>query len=60
MGYVCSSHISSRTYQNLKREGRGVLHTTDDVMLLACAAINVWQQEPRFTEVSGIQGQGAG
>ena len=54
--FVLKPYTSSRTYQNLKREGRGVLHTTDDVMLLACAAINVWQQEPRFTEVSGIQG----
>jgi hypothetical protein len=31
---------TSTTYRNLKRTGCGVLHVTDDVLLLAQAAIN--------------------
>ncbi|MBK96055.1 MAG: hypothetical protein CMJ79_10140 [Planctomycetaceae bacterium] len=54
--FVLKPYTSSRTYQNLKRQGRGIFHITDDVMLLACAAINVWSQSPEFasqTEVAG-------
>jgi hypothetical protein len=31
---------TSQTFQNLKRHGEGVLHVTDDVLLLAKAALN--------------------
>src|SRR6187431_856381 len=31
---------TSQTFQNLKRHGEGVLHVTDDVLLLAHAALN--------------------
>jgi hypothetical protein len=30
---------TSQTYQNLVKHGEGVLHVTDDVLLLACAAL---------------------
>lgn len=38
--FVLKPYKSSRTYQNLKRTGEGVLHVTDDVELIARAAIN--------------------
>lgn len=37
--FVLKPYTSSRTYQNLKRCGEGVFHVTDDVLLLAQAAI---------------------
>ena len=38
-GLVLKPYKSSRTYQNLKRTPAGVLHVTDDVELIARAAI---------------------
>ena len=37
---VLRPYQTSRTYQNLKRTGQGVFHVTDDVELLAHAAVN--------------------
>jgi len=54
--FVLKPYTSSNTYKNLKREGKGVLHITDDVMLLANAAINVWSQEPRFLTLPEVDG----
>ena len=54
--FVLKPYTSSNTYANLKREGKGVLHITDDVMLLACAAINVWSQEARFLAMPEVDG----
>jgi hypothetical protein len=39
---------TSMTYQNLARTGCGVCHVTDDVLLLAQAAINRITPEPRL------------
>ncbi len=39
---------TSRTYQNLKAHGEGVLHVTDDVLLLARAAIGLVEPPPLF------------
>jgi hypothetical protein len=40
---------TSTTYRNLKRNGRGVFHVTDDVELLAQAAVGQPNPLPRFT-----------
>ncbi len=37
--FVFRPYRTSTTYQNLKREGSGVFHVTDDVMLFAQAAL---------------------
>ncbi len=37
---------TSTTYANLRSDGRGVLHVTDDVWLFAQAAIKRWQEPP--------------
>lgn len=39
---------TSLTYRNLKRTGRGILHVTDDVELIARAAIGQLQPLPRL------------
>ena len=39
---------TSTTYQNLKRTGRGVFHVTDDVELLAQAAVGQPSSLPRY------------
>ena len=54
--FVLKPYTSSRTYVNLKREGKGVLHITDDVMLLACSAINLWSAQPSFIEMPEVNG----
>lgn len=41
---------TSTTYRNLKRTGRGVFHVTDDVELLAQAAVGQPNPLPRFTQ----------
>ena len=38
---------TSQTYQNLKARPEGVLHVTDDVLLLARAAVRALQPPPR-------------
>ncbi|WP_428304098.1 DUF447 domain-containing protein [Lacipirellula sp.] len=40
---------TSTTYRNLKRTGRGVFHVTDEVELLAQAAVGQPASLPRFT-----------
>lgn len=47
---------SSSTYQNLKRTGEGVFHITDDVLLIAKAAIGRLLPEPPFQPASQIRG----
>src|ERR1700755_936224 len=37
---------TSLTFRNLKRHGEGVLHVTDDVLLLARAAIGAFEPTP--------------
>ena len=45
---------TSRTYRNLKRHGEGVLHVTDDVELLAHAAVG--EVQARTAEAAVVQG----
>jgi len=40
---------SSTTYQNLKRQPSGVFHVTDDVLLIAQAAVGKTEPPPTFT-----------
>lgn len=47
---------TSTTYANLKRTGVGVLHVTDDVLLLARAAINRLDQLPKLVPATVIDG----
>ncbi|MBA61192.1 MAG: hypothetical protein CMJ76_02395 [Planctomycetaceae bacterium] len=54
--FVLKPYTSSKTYMNLKRDGKGVLHISDDVMLLACSAINLWAEEPSFVKIPEVDG----
>lgn len=47
---------TSTTYQNLKRLGQGVLHVTDDVELLAQAAVGTIDPPPRLIPAQKIHG----
>jgi hypothetical protein len=46
---VLRPYKTSRTYSNLKREGKGILHVTDDVELLAHAAVGKLREQPKMT-----------
>ena len=48
---------SSTTYANLKRTGVGVLHVTDDVELLARAAVGTLDPPPPMIPLAAIDGQ---
>lgn len=54
--FVLKPYQTSTTYKNLKRSGEGVLHVTDDVELLARAAINQFDELPRLTPANAIDG----
>ena len=47
---------TSTTYQNLKRTGEGVFHITDDVLLIAQAAVGMLSPEPRLEPAQHIHG----
>src|SRR6185436_11289334 len=47
---------SSRTYANLKVTGAGVFHVTDDVELLARAAINELVSMPKSVPAASVRG----
>lgn len=47
---------SSTTYANLKRHGEGVLHVTDDVLLLARAAIGALDETPGTFPAEQVDG----
>ena len=44
---------TSQTYQNLKRHGAGIFHVTDDVELIARAAVAELIPQPELMPVSG-------
>ncbi len=48
---------TSRTYANLKREGAGVFHVVDNVLLLSKAAIGQIDSLPATFPAESIQGQ---
>ncbi len=47
---------SSQTYQNLKSRGEGVFHVTDDVLLLAQAAVGQPDPPPMLMPATRVQG----
>jgi hypothetical protein len=47
---------TSTTFANLKRAGQGVLHVTDDVELLARAAVGRLEQMPQFVRATSFDG----
>ncbi|MEX0585811.1 MAG: DUF447 domain-containing protein [Pirellulales bacterium] len=47
---------TSTTYRNLKRTGQGVLHVTDDVELLARAAVGRLDTLPRLFPAEAVDG----
>ena len=51
--FVLKPFNTSQTYQNLKRSGVGVLHITDDVLLIARAAIQQLTDAPAIDESCG-------
>lgn len=48
---------TSRTYQNLKQHPFGVLHITDDALLLTRAALDLWDDLPPTFSARVIRGQ---
>lgn len=52
--FVLRPYKTATTYANLKRHGEGVLHVTDDVLLLAKAAIG--PARPPLVAASSVQG----
>ena len=54
--FVLKPYQTSTTYANLKRTAEGVLHVTDDVELLARAAINQFDESPRFLPAEAVAG----
>jgi hypothetical protein len=54
--FLLRPYRTSTTYQNLKRMGQGVLHVTDDVELLAHAAVNQLTTLPRLIPASRVDG----
>src|SRR5438477_8878147 len=47
---------TSTTYQNLKRTGQGIFHVTDDVELLAHAAVGDVTPPPPMTRTTAVDG----
>lgn len=47
---------TSRTYRNLKHHGEGVLHVTDDVLLLARAAVGQVEPLPDLFPAARVRG----
>src|SRR5436305_12463964 len=54
--FVLRPYRTARTYRNLKSHGEGVLHVTDDVLLLAKAAIGKLDAQPRLIPATRIRG----
>jgi len=53
---VLRPYRTSRTYRNLKRAGAGIFHVTDDVELLARAAINQLTTRPPLRAAQAVEG----
>lgn len=52
--FVLRPFQTSTTYRNLKQHGEGVLHVTDDVELLARAAISRLESLPELVPADGV------
>lgn len=54
--FILRPFQTSTTYRNLKQTGEGVLHVTDDVELLARAAIGRLETLPELLPAEGVSG----
>ena len=54
--FVLRPYQTSSTYANLKRTGQGVLHVTDDVEMLARAAVHQLNPLPRLAKAKKVEG----
>jgi uncharacterized protein len=54
--FLLRPYPTSHTYQNLRRHGEGVLHVSDDVLLLARAAIGRVDPPPEVFSAERIRG----
>lgn len=54
--FVLRPYRSSATYRNLKRTRAGVFHVTDDVEMLARAAIDRWDVPPSLRPAEVVEG----
>jgi uncharacterized protein len=54
--FVLRPFRSAQTYRNLKASGEGVLHITDDVLLLAQAALGPVDPRPALLPASRVRG----
>lgn len=48
---------TSQTYKNLSRKPNGVLHVTDDVLLLSQSAVGSVDPPPALLEIDGVDGK---
>lgn len=53
---VLRPYRTSTTYQNLQRHGEGIFHVTDDVLLLAQAAIGELRELPTMFPATAVRG----
>jgi hypothetical protein len=49
-------YVTSGTYRNLKAHGEGVFHVTDDVLLLARAAVGALEPLPAMRQANVVRG----
>src|SRR5262245_44370094 len=54
--FVLRPFRTARTYQNLRQHGEGVLHVTDDVLLLARAALGPVEPPPPLMPAAKVRG----
>src|SRR2546425_1114232 len=54
--FLLRPYRTAQTYRNLKAHGEGVLHVTDDVLLLAKAAIGPVEPPPLLVPASRVNG----
>jgi uncharacterized protein len=54
---VLKPYQSSTTYRNLKRSGQGVFHVTDDVEILAQAAVGTPDPLPPMADAKAVAGK---
>src|SRR3954470_21376290 len=55
--FVLKPFRTSQTYRNLKEHGEGVLHVTDDVLLLAQAAVGTPDPFPALLPAARVRGR---
>src|SRR5437763_16877736 len=54
--FVLRPFPTLQTYRNLKAHGEGVLHVTDDVLLLAGAAVGPAEPPPELVPAGKVRG----